>query len=196
MKLQHEDKVRKGSHCAWQIHYHIVFPVKYRKALLDEEATRIIKETAASIEERYPIEMEALGTGKNHIHVLCSAHPKVAPGRIVQIFKSITARELFRRPAIKRDLWGGEFWSDGYYVATVGERANWQMVERYVQQQGNPKEDVQQLKLFYLFDTPSACCGVLHCLVNIYWVLGKESFILLAHAILRSEENTNRGVRN
>ena len=128
MKASSEDKVQKSSHCAWQIHYHLVFPVKYRKALLDEEVTKIIKETAARIEERYPIVMEALGTDKNHIHVLCSAHPKVASGRIVQMFKSITAREIFRRRlAVKRDLWGGEFWSDGYYVATVGERGNWQI---------------------------------------------------------------------
>ncbi len=149
MNSQHEDKVQKSSHCAWQIHYHIVFPVKYRKGLLDEEVTNIIKETAASMEERYPIEMEALGTDKNHIHLLCSAHPKVAPGRIVQMFTSITAREIFRRrPAIKRELWGGEFWSDGYYVATVGERANWKMVERYVQRQGYPKEDLRQLRPF------------------------------------------------
>jgi REP-associated tyrosine transposase len=127
----------------------MVFPVKYRKTLLDVEVTNIIKETAVGIEERYPIEMEALGTDKNHIHVLCTAHPKVAPGRIVQIFKSITARELFRRrPDLKRELWGGEFWSDGYYVGTVGERANWKMVERYVQRQGCPKEDLQQLRLF------------------------------------------------
>ncbi|GJL65122.1 MAG: hypothetical protein NPIRA05_00930 [Nitrospirales bacterium] len=110
MKPQHGDKVQKGSPCAWQIHDHIVFPVKYRKALLDEAVTNIIKETAESIEERYPIEMEALGTDKNHIHILCSAHPKVAPGRIVQRFKSITAREIFRRrPAIKRELWGENF---------------------------------------------------------------------------------------
>jgi REP element-mobilizing transposase RayT len=68
---------------------HMVFPVKYRKALLDEEVTNIIKETAASIEERYPFEMEALGTDKNHIHVLCSAHPKVAPGLTVQMLKSL-----------------------------------------------------------------------------------------------------------
>ncbi|MGP0594475.1 IS200/IS605 family transposase [Nitrospira sp. T9] len=107
--------MRKSSHCAWQIHYHIVFPVKYRKVLLDEKVTKIIKETAVSIEERYPIEMEALGTDKNHIHVLCRAHPKVAPGRLVHIFRSITAREIFRRqPAVKRELWGGELWSDGY----------------------------------------------------------------------------------
>ena len=144
-----DEVVKKGAHCAWPIHYHIVFPVKYRKAMLDEAVTMIIQETAAEIAERFPIEMEAIGTDKNHIHLLCRAHPKVAPGRIVQLFKSLTAREIFRRkPAVKRMLWGGEFWSDGYYVATVGERANWQTVERYVQRQGQPREDLRQIRLF------------------------------------------------
>ena len=93
MAEQREDAVRKGAHCAWQIHYHIVFPVKYRKSLLDEVVTTVIQETAAEIAERFPIEMEAIGTDKHHIHLLCSAHPKVAPGRIVQMFKRLTARE-------------------------------------------------------------------------------------------------------
>jgi putative transposase len=67
----------------------------------------------------------------------------------VQIFKSITVREIVRRkPAVKRVLWGGEFWTDGHYVATVGERANWQTVERYVQRQGQPREDLRQLRMF------------------------------------------------
>ena len=111
--------------------------------------TTIIQETAVEIAERFPIEMEAMETDKNHFHLLCSAHPKVTPCRIVQIFKRITAREIFRRkPAVKRVLWGGEFWGDGYYVATVGERANWQTVERYVQRQGQPREDLQQLRMF------------------------------------------------
>jgi len=149
MTDQREDGVRKGAHCAWQIHYHIVFPVKYHKALLDEAVTAIIQETAAEIAERFPIEREAIGTDKNHIHLLCSAHPKVAPGRIVQMFKSITARELFRRrPAVKRVLWGGEFGTDGYSVATVGERANWQTVEQYVRRQGQPRENLRQLRMF------------------------------------------------
>ena len=149
MADQRDDAVRKEAHCAWQILYRIVFPVKYRKSLLDEVVTTIIQETAAEIAERFPIEMEAIGTDKNHIHLLCSAHPKVAPDRIVQLFKSITAREIFRRkPAVKQVLWGGEFWSDGYYVATVGERANWQTVERYVQRQGQPQEDLRQLRMY------------------------------------------------
>lgn len=148
MADQGDDVVRKGAHCAWHIHYHMVFPVKCRKALLDEAVTTMSQETAAEIAERFPIEMEAIGTDKNHIHLLCSAHPNVAPGRIVQLFKRLTAREIFRRkPAVKRVRWGGEFWSDGYDVATVGERANWQIVERYVQRQGQPREDLRQIRL-------------------------------------------------
>jgi len=144
-----KETVRKGYHCAWQIHYHIVFPVKYRKALLDFEVQEIIKQTASGISERYAIEMEAIGCDKDHIHLLCGAHPKLAPGRIVQIFKSITAREIYRRkPALKKELWGGEFWTDGYYVATVGERGDWDTVEKYVQSHGKPKAQLKQLKIF------------------------------------------------
>ena len=149
MANQRDKADRKGAHGAWQIHYPIVFPVKYRKALLDEAVTTIIQETEDEIAERFPIEMDAIGPDQNHIHLLCSAHPKVAPGRIVQRFKSITAREIFRRnSAVKRVRWGREFWTDGYYVVTVGERASWQTVERYVQRQGQPREDLRQLQMF------------------------------------------------
>ena len=144
-----KEVVHKSSHCAWQIHYHIVFPVKYRRALLDEEVVKIITETAVEISERYDIEFERIGCDRDHIHLLCSAHPKVAPGQIVRVFKSITAREIFRRkPAVKRALWGGEFWTDGYYVATVGEGGSWEVIERYVRNQGKPKDELRQLKLF------------------------------------------------
>ncbi len=144
-----DEPIHKGYHGAWQIHYHIVFPVRYRKALLDREVTTIIMETAEAITERYAIEMEAIGTDRDHMHLLCGAHPKVAPGRIVQIVKGITAREIFRKkPTVKRELWGGEFWTDGSYVATGGERANWETVEQYVQKQGYLKVELKQLKLF------------------------------------------------
>jgi putative transposase len=123
--------------------------VKYRRVLLDRDVVEIIRDTAIGIQERYEIEIEQMGMDNDHIHLLCVAHPKIAAGRIVQIFKSITGRETFRRkPAVKKDLWGGEFWSDGYYAATVGERGNWNSVERYIVSQGKPKDELRQLKLF------------------------------------------------
>ena len=98
----------------YQTHYHIVFPVKYRKSLLSEEITSAIKSIASEIGERYEVEFEQLGCDKNHIHILCSFHPKYSIGEVVRKFKSITARELFKKfPSLKKELWGAEFWSDG-----------------------------------------------------------------------------------
>jgi len=144
-----EGSVKRASHCVWQIHYHIVFPVKYRKAILDEEVVEIIRDTAIGIEERYEIEVEGIGCDRDHIHLLCSAHRKISPGQVVRIFKSITAREIFRRkPEVKKELWGGEIWTDGYYVGTVGERGNWEVVKEYVRKQGRSEKDLRQLELF------------------------------------------------
>ena len=139
--------IHKGYHCAHQTHYHIVFPVKYRKALLSEPIVQALKSITKELEQRYAFEMEQLGCDGDHIHLLCSLHPKYAPGQFVRLFKSITARELFRQfPTLKKELWGGEFWTDGYYVGTVSERGNWSIVEKYVRQQGM-KPDSAQLRL-------------------------------------------------
>lgn len=136
--------IKKARHCAYQTHYHIVFPVKYRKSLLREEIRLEIKAVASEIGERYEIEFERIGCDENHIHILCSFHPRYSIGEVVRKFKSITARELFRKfPSLRQELWGGEFWSDGYYVGTVGEGGNWSVVERYVREQGKEPEDAQ-----------------------------------------------------
>jgi putative transposase len=137
----------KGHHCAYDTHYHIVFPVKYRKALLSDGVSKLIKEISKDIEERYDLKIEQIGCDLNHIHILTSFHPKYSIGQFVRLFKSITAKQIFLKfPEVKKDLWGGEFWTDGYYVATVGERGNWSIVERYVRNQG--KNDVVNLTLW------------------------------------------------
>ena len=140
--------VKKSSHCAYQTHYHIVFPVKYRKALLDVKVEKRIVEITREISERYEIEFEQIGCDLNHVHVLCSFHPKYSIGEVVRKLKSLTALEIFKTyPKLRKELWGGEFWTDGYYVATVGERGDWEVVKKYVKNQGNP-EDCNQLRLF------------------------------------------------
>jgi putative transposase len=128
---------RKGWHCAYDTHYHIVFPVKYRKALLSDDVARALKGISKELEDRYELDIEQIGCDKDHIHILTSFHPKYSIGDFVRLYKSITAKQLFLKfPELKKDLWGGEFWTDGYYVATVGERGNWSIVERYVKNQG------------------------------------------------------------
>ncbi len=136
--------IQKGYHCTYHIHYHLVFPVKYCKALLSEPIVATLKQVTYDIQDRYAMEVEQLGADKNHIHLLCSAHPKYAPGQLIRVYRSITARELFQHhPNLKKELWGGEFWADGYYVATVGERGNWEAVEKYVREQGMTPQSAQ-----------------------------------------------------
>lgn len=136
--------LKKEFHCVHNSHYHIVFSVKYRKVLLDNKVTFQIREISKGIEERYELDIEQLGCDLDHIHLLCSFHPKYSGGEVVRLFKSITARELFKRlPDLRKELWGGEFWSDGYYLATVGEGGNWEVVEKYVRNQGKNPQEVQ-----------------------------------------------------
>ena len=139
--------VIKTYHNVYNTHYHIVFPVKYRKALLQNSIPLAIVKIAGEIGERYDIDFEKIGTDNDHIHILCSFPPKHSGSSVVRIFKSITARELFKQfPLLKKDLWGGEFWSDGFYLATVSERGDWKSVERYVANQGKTNSP-NQLKL-------------------------------------------------
>ena len=136
--------VKKAAHSAYEIHYHLVMPLKYRKMLMGKEVEGYFVWVCKEIEKRYEIEFERIGADKNHVHVLCSAAPRYAPSRIVAIIKSITAREIFKRfRELKKELWGGEFWSDGKYIGTVGEGGNKNVIERYIDRQGSTPEEAQ-----------------------------------------------------
>ena len=138
---------KQANHSTYSTHYHVVFPVKYRKALLTPRIDKAILEIATKIQDRYDIEFEEIGTDGNHIHILCSFKPSLSGADVVRIFKSITARELFKQfPELRRELWGGELWSDGYYFATVGEKGGVEQVRMYVAKQG--KTESGQLTLF------------------------------------------------
>jgi len=149
-------ELAKTSHSVYKIRYHLVTAVKYRKLLLDDKVVRCIKETMQGISERYNIVIDEVGFDKNHIHIFCGAKPTIAPMRIIAIIKSITARKVFEQfPKLKKEeLWGGEFWSDGKYIGTVGEAANEEVVRRYIKNQSLDETQIKrrsgQLKLIKL----------------------------------------------
>lgn len=105
------------------------------------------------IEKRYDIRFLEIGTDKDHVHFLIQSVPKISTMQIIRIVKSITAKEIFLRcPVVKKKLWGREFWSDGYFVATVGQHGNEETISKYVKNQGKEAEYkrvfAQQLTLF------------------------------------------------
>ena len=133
--------------------YHLVCPTKYRRVIINKRVEQVIKETSIGIGLRYDIHFLEIGCDKDHVHFLVQSVPMVLPQKIVQTIKSITAKEVFRQmPEVKKEMWGGQFWSDGYYMSTVGKHGNEQVIARYVKEQGREGEYVRlhkdQLKLF------------------------------------------------
>ena len=136
----------------------MVFCVKYRKNLfLGIEFINFLKnvcfeisEICFEISERYCFEFDAIGSDGDHVHFFVGAEPKYSPSKVMQIIKSITARQIFKQyPEIKKQLWGGELWSDGGYIGTIGDGTISDVIKNYVENQGNKeeKEAYQQMKL-------------------------------------------------
>mgnify|MGYP002525280637 CR=1 FL=1 len=117
--------------------YHFVFVAKYRRLVISEEVAPLLKATCLEISKRYEIRFLEIGTEGDHAHFLIQSVPLYSPKKITQKIKSITAREIFSKcPTVKKQLWGGEFWSDGYFVSTVGEHANEDVIREYIKNQG------------------------------------------------------------
>ena len=132
--------VRK-SHNVSVLIYHYVCPARYRRIVFDQKVDEILKEVCLEIAKRYEIEFIEIGTDKDHVHFLIQSVPTYSPKRVIQIIKSLTAREIFKRaPEVKQKLWGGKFWTDGYYVNTVSRYGNEETVQRYVREQGTQEE--------------------------------------------------------
>lgn len=131
----------------------MVFPVKYRRKAISNEVEQTILDVSKGISERYEIYFVEIGADENHIHFLIQSVPKISLEVIVRTVKSIMAKEIFKiHPEVKRILWGGNFWTTGYYANTVDQYGNEEVIKRHLREQGTEKEYKQfyrgQLRLF------------------------------------------------
>ena len=121
--------------------YHIVCPTTYRRVVITDAVDQTIKHTCLEIAKRYSIHFLEIGTDKDHVHFLVQSVPMYLPKNIVQTIKSINGREVFsQNPEVKKQLWGGEFWTDGYFINTVGRAGSESAVRDYVKNQGREDE--------------------------------------------------------
>jgi REP element-mobilizing transposase RayT len=115
-----------------------VFPAKYRRAVFDPKIDIALKDICLEIEKRYQIKFLEIGTDIDHVHYLIQSISTYSITKIVTMIKSITARQIFsKHPQVKALLWGGEFWTDGYFASSVGKHGDEQMISKYVKSQGN-----------------------------------------------------------
>lgn len=132
--------------------YHLVFPAKYRKAVFDERVDHELRNICLEIEKRYEVKFLEIGIDKDHVHFFIQSVPTYSVTSLVKMIKSLTAREIFKRcPHVKRQLWGGEFWSDSYYASTVGKHGDENLISKYVKDQGGEYLQLHQSQQLSLF---------------------------------------------
>jgi REP element-mobilizing transposase RayT len=129
------------SHNKTLLLYHLVFPTKYRRKVLDENIDKTLKSICLEISDRYEIHFIEIGNDIDHVHFLVQSVPMMSITKIVTIIKSITAREIFsKHPEVKKILWGGNLWSSGFYANTVGQYSNSEVIKQYIKNQGRTSQ--------------------------------------------------------
>ena len=142
-------ELRRTSHAVYDTGYHLVWAPKYRKWILRGDIRERVKELFEEIAVNYGIEIDTMEVAEDHVHVFVSFPPRYSIARVVGLFKGISASVLLGEfPELKRRLWGGEFWEDGYFVRTVGDEVTADIIRRYIKYHRERERSPKQLELF------------------------------------------------
>ena len=141
--------LRRTPHAVYDTLYHLVWSPKYRRDVWQGEVQQRVRELCVDIAEQYDITIEEMEVSPDHVHIFCSFPPRYSIAQVVTRFKSWSARAIFRAfPRVKRRLWGGELWEDGYCARTVGDKVTAEVIRRYIQQHRLEKTGDAHLSLF------------------------------------------------
>jgi putative transposase len=136
--------LRRSKHAVYDLKYHFVWIPKYRKGILTEEVAENAKQVFERIAEEYDLTIDTMEVVKDHVHIFLEAPPRLSAAQIVQILKSLSARELFRQfPRLRRELWSGHLWSAGYFVRAVGDEVTGDVIRRYIEYHEHHQDAVQ-----------------------------------------------------
>lgn len=140
---------KRGSHCVYDTKYHLVWAPKYRKWVLQGEIRKRVEELFKEIAEHHGFEIEEMEIDKEHVHIFLSFPPRYSISRVVEIFKSVSSREIRKEfSEVKKQLWGGEFWEDGYFARTVGDKVTGEVIKKYIKYHEEKKSRGEQMDLF------------------------------------------------
>jgi len=140
--------IKSTRHAVYDLKYHLVWVPKYRKNIFDDEIRESVKEVFQKIAEEYEFEIDTMEVMEDHVHVFIEAPPRYSPSQIVQIIKSISAREIFKKyPKLRKQLWAHELWNDGYFVRSVGDKVTSDIIRKYIEYQTHEVQ-ASQLKMF------------------------------------------------
>lgn len=141
--------LKRTGHAVYDTKYHPVWAPKYRKWILRGDIKKRVKEIFEEISQNHDFEIEALEVAEDHVHIFLSFPPGYSISKAVGMLKSISAGVIFKeRPEVKKELWGGEFWEDGYFAGTVGDKVTAEVIKEYIRYHQEQEKTPYQLKLF------------------------------------------------
>ncbi len=140
---------KRTSHAVYDAKYHLVWAPKYRKWILRGDIRDKAEQVFREIAENHDFEIDTMEIAKDHVHLFISFPPRYSISKVVGMLKSISASVIFREhPEVKKQLWGGEFWEDGYFARTVGDKVTAEVIRKYIEYHRNEEKNATQLKLF------------------------------------------------
>ena len=142
-------ELKRTSHAVYDTKYHLVWAPKYRKWTLRDDIRDRVKEVFEAISRNHDFEIETLEIAKDHVHIFLSFPPRYSISKVVGILKSISGSVIFQEhPEVKKELWGGGFWEDGYFARTVGDKVTEEVIRKYIKYHREQEKSPKQLKLF------------------------------------------------
>jgi putative transposase len=138
---------RRAAHAVYELHYHFVFTTKYRKPALTGEIALAVRDLVRRVCRANDIEILAGHVRPDHVHLLLSVPPHLAPSKVMQAIKGKTSHRLlqdWRR--LRREFWGRHLWAGGYFVCSSGNVTD-EMIAEYIRNQGAEPQDDEAFKV-------------------------------------------------
>ena len=137
--MEENNNIRRGRHCVFDMHVHLVFVAKYRRKVFDKEAIDRLRELFARICTDFEAQLVEMDGERDHVHLLVSYPPKVPVSTLVDSLKGASSRVLRKeRPDIaKRFYYKGVLWSPSYFASSCGG-APISIIRQYIEQQSTP----------------------------------------------------------
>ena len=134
---------RYGSHTVYNIEYHFVWVTKYRYQVLKGDIALRVRELVRQTCEAFEIRILSGVVSNDHVHIVVSSPPNIAPSEIMRRVKGRSARKLFEEfPTLKKRYWGKHFWARGYFCVSVGQMTE-DMIKNYLEHhfEANPNDN-------------------------------------------------------
>ncbi len=142
--------IKRTSHAVYDTRYHIVWASKYRKWILRVDIRDFVGKCFNEIALSIEFEIDVMEIAEDHVHIFLGFPPMYSISEVVQRLRGVSARKIFRKYSeVKKELWGGEFWEDGYFVRTVGEKVTKDIIRKYIKYHKDHEKSPKQLKLFW-----------------------------------------------